>query len=42
MFPFKKIANFTGKLLQNYIQLECEIFGIFLKQVNLHDSTSNV
>ena len=45
---FKKIANFTGKLLQNYKQLECEIFRILLKHLsdhvtmfffNLHDCT---
>ena len=28
---FKKITNFTGKLLQNYKQLECEIFRKLLK-----------
>ena len=27
----KKIANFTGKLLQNYKSLKCEIFKILLK-----------
>ena len=31
---FKKIANFTGKLLQNYKTLDCEIFGIILKHVS--------
>ena len=30
---FKKIANFTGELLQNYKQLECELFRVFLKHV---------
>ena len=30
---FKKIANFTGELLQNYEQLECKIFRIVLKHV---------
>ena len=33
---FKKIANFTGKLLQNYKFLECEIYQCFF---NLHDDT---
>ena len=32
----KKIANFTGKLLQNYKELECEIFRILLKHENDH------
>ena len=31
---FKQIANFTGILLQNYKQLECNIFRTFLKQVS--------
>ena len=30
---FKKIANFTGKLLQNCKQLECKIFRILLKHL---------
>ena len=34
--PFKKIANFMGNLLQNYKQLECEIFWILLKQTSDH------
>ena len=29
---FKKIANVTGKLLQNYKELECEICRILFKQ----------
>ena len=33
---FKKIANFTGKLLQNYRYLECEVFRILLKHVGNH------
>ena len=33
---FKKIANFTGKLLQNYKQLESEIFRILLKHLSDH------
>ena len=33
---FKKITDFTGKLLQNYKYLECEIFRILLKQVSDH------
>ena len=33
---FKKTANFTGKLLQNYKYLECEIFRIFLQHVSDH------
>ena len=33
---FKKIANFTGKLLQNYKWLEYKIFGILSKQVSDH------
>ena len=33
---FKRIVNFTGKLLQNCKQLECEIFRILLKHVS-HD-----
>ena len=33
---FKKIANFTDKLLQNYKLLEWETFRIFLKHVNDH------
>ena len=33
---FLKIANFTSKLLQNYMQMECEIFRIFLKHVSDH------
>ena len=44
---FKKIAYFMGKLLQNHEQLECEIFRILLRHVNiiyhclfnLHDCT---
>ena len=35
---FKKIANFTGELLQNYEKLEYEIFRIFLKHVSNHFS----
>ena len=31
---FKEKANLTGKLLQNYKYLECEIFRILLKHVN--------
>ena len=31
-----KIANSTGKLLQNYKQLECEILRILLKHVSDH------
>ena len=31
---FKKITNFTVKLLKNYKSLECEIFRILLKYVN--------
>ena len=31
-----KIANFTGKLLENYKWLECEIFRILLKYVSDH------
>ena len=45
-----KIANFTGKLLENYQSLECEIFRILLKHVSdrlsvffyLHDCTFKV
>ena len=33
---FKKIANFTGKLLQNYQYLEYEISMILLKYVSNH------
>ena len=33
---FKKITNFTGKLLQNYTWLECDIFRILLKHVSDH------
>ena len=33
---FKKIAKFTGKLQQNYKELECEIFRIITKQVSNH------
>ena len=33
---FKKIANFTGKLLQNYKLLECEILMILLKHISDH------
>ena len=33
---FKKIANFVGKLLQHYKQLECEIFRLLLKHVSDH------
>ena len=33
---FKKIANFTGQLLQNYKWLECKIFRILLKQAGDH------
>ena len=29
---FKKKANFTGNLQQNYKQLKCEIFSVLLKQ----------
>ena len=32
----KKIANFTGKLPQKYILLECEIFRILLKLLSYH------
>ena len=32
----KKIANFTGKLLQNYKEFECKIFKIFFKHVSDH------
>ena len=45
---FKKMENFTGKLLQNYKQLEREIFRILLKHasnqcfLNLHDCTFNI
>ena len=31
---FKKTANFRGKLLQNYKQLECKNFKVVLKYVN--------
>ena len=34
--PFKKLANLTGKLLQNYKQLEYESFWIFFKPVRYH------
>ena len=33
---FKKIANFTGKLLQNCKQLACENFGILFRHVSDH------
>ena len=33
---FKNVANFTGKLLQNFKQMECEISRILLKHVNGH------
>ena len=33
---FKKIANFTGKLVKNYKQLESEIFRILLKHLSDH------
>ena len=33
---FKKIANFTDKLLQNYKQLQTEIFRILFKHVSDH------
>ena len=33
---FKNVANFTGKLLQNFKKMECEIFRILLKHVNGH------
>ena len=33
---FKKMENFTGKLLQNYKQLEREIFRILLKHTINH------
>ena len=36
MLLLKKIANFTGKLLQNYKYLEYEIFRIDLKHVSDH------
>ena len=42
---FKKIENFTGKLLPNYKQLECEVFRILLIYISnqcfssLHDCT---
>ena len=35
-YRFQKIANLTGKLLQNYKQLEGEIFMILLKHVSGH------
>ena len=35
---FKKIAYFTGKLLQNHKLLECEISRILLKHVSVHVS----
>ena len=31
---FKKIANFMGKLLQDYKEFKCEILGILLKHVS--------
>ena len=31
---FKKIANFTGKLLQNYKKLDCKTFRILLQHVS--------
>ena len=33
---FKKKANLTGKLLQNYKYLECENFRIILKHASNH------
>ena len=33
---FKKIANFTGKLLQNYKYFECKIFRILFKHISDH------
>ena len=33
---FKKIANLTGKLLQKYKYLECEIVGTLFKHVRNH------
>ena len=33
---FKKIANFTVKLVQSYKYLECEIFSIILTHVSDH------
>ena len=33
---FKKTANFKGKLLQTYKQLECRIFKVLLKYVSGH------
>ena len=42
------MENFTGKLLQNYKQLEREIFRILLRHasnqcfLNLHDCTFNI
>ena len=33
---FKKIANFTGKLLQNYKYFECKIFRILFRHVSDH------
>ena len=35
---FKKIAHFTGKVLQNHKLLECKIFRIILKHVSDHVS----
>ena len=36
---FKKIANFTCKLLKNYKNLECKIFKILLKQLFISASS---
>ena len=36
--PFKKIASFTGKLLQTYKKLEYKIFRILLEHVSNHSS----
>ena len=33
---FNKIADFTGKLLQNYEQIESEILGMLWKHVSGH------
>ena len=33
---FERTEKFTSKLMQNYKQLECEIFKILLKHVGDH------
>ena len=33
---FKEIADFTGKLLENYKLLECKVFRVLLKHVSDH------